>query len=205
MELDQELLALHAPPKAQRMVTLTVMAAAVFVALSLMVSLRGDMGYALSRAQPKDLGDARKLQPQDLESNSYVHVMGIPTIGRAVRFTQGMGMQYRVFPLSGQPSIYVQIEDRGGESFVRSEFSGRLVKFQDLGGRYADLATSMQRDAGLPVTPDSFLLLADEQPSSYLWTWLIALFCVGFVLLDVFFIVRWFRPVPWANDSESSP
>lgn len=204
VELDQELIALHAPPKAQRLVTLTVMAAAVFSALALLVSLRGDMGYALSKPQPVDLGDARTLSLSDLKSNSYVHVVGIPTVARAVRFTQGLGTQYRVFPLSGQPKIYVKIEDRGGESFVRSEFSGRLVSFQDLGGRYAELATSMQRDAGLPVTADSYLLLAEEQPSSYLWTWLIGVFCLGFVLLDVYFIVRWFRPVPWAEDRSST-
>jgi hypothetical protein len=73
------------------------------------------------------------------------------------------------------------------------------VSFADLGGRYADLAHSMQHDAGLPITPDSLLLLADEQPSDYLWTWFVALFCAGFVLLDVYFIVRWFKPVDWTQ------
>jgi hypothetical protein len=197
-QLDPELVALHAPPQAQRFVTLTVMAAAVFAALALLVSLLGDMGYAFARTQPVELGDARKLEMGSLESNSYVHVEGIPTVARAVRFTRGLGTRYRVFPLAGQRDLYVQIEDTGGESFVRSEFSGRLVRFEDLGRRYADLAAVMQRDAGLGITNDSFLLLADEQPGDYTWTWLVGLLCVSFVLLDVYFIVRWFKPVKWA-------
>jgi hypothetical protein len=183
------------------MVALTVMAAAVVAALALVISLSGDMGYAMGRTQPVELGDVRQLAAESLESNSYVHVKGIPTVARAVRFSRGLGTQYRVFPLAGQRQIYVQIEERGGESFVRSEFSGRLVSFGDLGGRYADLATSMQRDAGLPVTAESYLLLADEQPASYLWTWLVGALCLGFVLLDVYFIVRWFKPVKWAQET----
>ncbi|MFT3921671.1 MAG: hypothetical protein QM778_03975 [Myxococcales bacterium] len=199
-ELDQELVALNAPPQTQRVVTVTVMAAAVVAALALVVSLFGDMSYALARTQPRDLGDARQLDLSSLESNSYVHLEGIPTVARAVRFSRGLGTQYRVFPLSGQRQVYVQIEEHGGESFVRSEFSGRLVSFEDLGGRYADLAKSMQEDAGLPVTGESFMLLVDEQPSAYLWTWLVGLFCLGFVLLDAYFIVRWFKPVKWAQE-----
>jgi len=194
------LVALTAPPQTQRVVTLTVMAAAVVAALALVLSLSGDMRYAFARSQPHDLGDARQVDVASLESNSYVHLKGIPTVARAVRFTRGLGTQYRVFPLSGQRQIYVQIEEHGGESFVRSEFSGRLVTFEDLGGRYADLAKSMQQQVGLPVTGESFLLLADEQPSAYWWSWLVGVFCLGFVLLDAYFIVRWFKPVKWAQE-----
>jgi hypothetical protein len=177
------------------------MALAVVAALALVLSLMGDMGYALAKTQPRDLGDARQVDLAELESNSYVHIKAIPTVARAVRFSRGLGTQYRVFPLSGQRQIFVQIEERGGESFVRSEFSGRLVTLGDLGGRYADLAKAMEEQAGLPVTPDSFMLLADEQPGDYWWTWMVGLFCLGFVLLDAYFIVRWFKPVKWAEEN----
>jgi hypothetical protein len=176
------------------------MAAAVVAALALVISLLGEMGYALSRSKPVDLGDVRQLEPSALVSNSYVHVKGIPTVARAVRFTRGMGTPYRIFPLSGQRNVFVQIEDTGGESFVRSEFSGRLVSFDDLGRRYDDLAKVMQRDTGLPVTGDSFVLLADEQPGDYTWTWFVGLLCVALVMLDAYFIVRWFKPVKWAQE-----
>jgi hypothetical protein len=200
-DLDPELVALNAPPQTQRLVALTVMAAAVVAAMALVFSLLGDMAYALSRTQPAELGEARKLEPKSLVSNSYVHLKGVPTVARAVRFRRGLSGPYRMFPLAGQPHILVQIADKGGESFVRSEFSGRLVRFEDLGKRYADVATVLEREAGLAVTPDTFVLLADEQPNAYLWTWAVGLFCVAFVLLDVYFIVRWFKPVKWTQPS----
>jgi hypothetical protein len=196
--LDPELLAIHAPPQIQRVAALTIMAAAVVAAMALLFSLGGDMGYALSRAQPTDHGHVRTLEPSSLLSNSYVRLAGTPTLGHAVGFTRGFGTHYRVFPLAGQRTVFVQVRDTGGEAFVRSEYSGRLVTFDDLGGRYRELARVMNRDAALPVTGESFVLLADEPPSTYTWTLFVALICSAFVLLDVYFIVRWFRPVRWA-------
>jgi hypothetical protein len=133
-----------------------------------------------------------------LVSNSYVRISGLPSVARSVGFSKWLSSKYRVFPLAGQRAIYVQVEDEGGEAFVRTEFTGRLVTFNDLGGRYAGLTDVMQGDAHLPVTDASFLLLADEPPSSYAWTWVIGAFCVLFVILDLFFIIRWFRPKHWA-------
>lgn len=195
--LDPELLALHAPPQAQRLAALTIMAAAVVAAMALVLGLRGDIGYALSRSQPIDLGHVRTVDASTLVSNSYVRLAGTPTIGHALGFTRGFGAHYRVFPLAGQRTIYVQVRDGGGESFVRSEYSGRLVTLDELGGRYAELGRAMQGEAGLPVTGASFLLLADEPPGAYSWTLLVLLVCCAFVLLDVYFIVRWFRPLKW--------
>ena len=198
--LDPELLALHAPPHTQRVAALTIMAAAVVAALALLLSLRGDIAYALStRGRPIDLAEVRAVEPISLVSNSYVRVTGTPTIARTVGFARGFGTRYRIFPLAGQRTIYVQVRDDGSESFVRSEYSGRLVTFEQLGGRYAELARVMQRDVKLPVTSASFLLLADEPPVAYTWTLFVALVCAAFVLLDVYFIVRWFRPVSWAT------
>ncbi|MET0283377.1 MAG: hypothetical protein ABW352_02865 [Polyangiales bacterium] len=197
--LDPELLAIHAPPQVQRLTTLTIMAAAVVAAMALLVSLRRDMAYALSQTQLTELAHIRQLEPSALVSNSYVRIMGTPTLAHAVGFRRGFGTRYRVFPLAGQRNLYVQVPDAGGESFVRSEYSGRLVTFDDLGGRYAELARVMQRDAKLPITGESFLLLADEPPGSYTWTLFIAFACLAFVALDIYFIIRWFRPVSWAR------
>ena len=197
--LDPELLAIHAPPQGQRVAALTVMAAAVVAAMALLVSLRGDMAYALSRPQPTDLAHVRDIEPSKLTSNTFVRLTGTPTVGHAIGFTRGMGTRFRIFPLAGQRTIYVQVQDNGGESFVRSEYSGRLVTFDGMGGRYAELARVMNREAKLPVTSESFVLLTDEPPNAYTWTLFVALVCLAFVLLDVFFIVRWFKPVKWAN------
>ncbi|MDB4985366.1 MAG: hypothetical protein JWN04_544 [Myxococcaceae bacterium] len=197
--LDPELLAINAPPQAQRVAALTIMAAAVVCAMALLVSLRGDMAYSFSRTQPLDLAQVREIEPSKLVANSYVRITGLPTVGHSIGFTRGFGTRYRVFPLAGQRTIYVQVQDTGGESFVRSEYAGRLVTFDGMGGRYAELARVMSRDAGLPVTSESFVLLADEPPGAYTWTLFVALICAAFVLLDVYFIVRWFKPVKWAQ------
>ena len=197
--LDPELLALKAPPHTQRVAALTIMAAAVLAALALLLSLRSDIAYALStRGRPLDLADVRAIEPTALVSNSYVRVTGTPTVARTVGFARGLGTRYRIFPLAGQRTVYVQVRDDGSESFVRSEYSGRLVTFEQLGGRYAELTRVMQRDVKLPVTSASFLLLADAPPVSYTWTLFVALVCVASMLVDVYFIVRWFRPVSWA-------
>jgi len=175
------------------------MAAAVVCAMALLVSMRADMAYAFAKAQPTDLAHVRDIEPSSLNENTFVRVAGLPSVGHSVGFTRGLGTHYRMFPLAGQRNIYVQVQDTGGESFVRTEYTGRLVTVGSLGGRYAELARVMSRDAKLPVSGESFLLLADEPPSSYTWTLFVALICAAFVLLDVYFIVRWFRPVKWAQ------
>lgn len=203
--LDAELLALAAPPRAQRWMALLVMAAAVVAMLALVLSLRSDIAYSLVDPQPIELGPATAIAPQTLTSNSYVHLEGIPTVARAVRFQRGLGGTYRVFPLAGQRLIFVQTRDVGGESFARSEFSGRLVTFGELGGRYAELQRVMRREAGLPVGQEAYLLLDGEQPGAYTWTWLVAILCVAFALLDAYFIVRWFKPLRWMQVGPSKP
>lgn len=198
-QLDPDLVALAAPPQAQRLTALTVMAAAVVAMLALLVSLRDDMAYAFAVRTPTELGDVRNLAAHQLASNSYVSVGGVPTIARTVRFRRGLSSAYVVFPLAGQRTIYIQMPDDGGEGFVRSEYSGRLVTFASLGGRYAELAKVMRDDASLPVTEESFLLLAGEQPADYTWTWVVGVICALFGALDVYFIIRWFKPLKWAQ------
>lgn len=201
--LDPELIALAAPPHTQRLTALTVMAAAVAAMLALLISLRDDMRYALAERTPTELGGIGSVAASDLVSNSYVSLGGVPTIARAVRFRRGLGSSYVVFPLAGQRTVFVQMPDDGGEGFVRSEHSGRLVTFGSLGRRYAELVQVMRRDAELPVTEESFVLLAGEQPGDYTWTWLVGLACLVFAALDVFFIIRWFKPLKWAQVARS--
>jgi hypothetical protein len=181
------------------MAVLTVMAAAVVAAMALVMALRRDISYALASDRVVELGDVQSLHANSLVSNSYVRISGMPSVARSVGFSKWLGARYRVFPLAGQRNVYVQVEDDGGETFVRTEFTGRLVSFGDLGNRYAGLTRVMRQEAGLPVTEASFLLLAGDAPGSYAWTWIVGLLCVAFVILDAYFIVRWFKPVKWAN------
>jgi len=176
------------------------MAAAVVAALGLALSLRLDMAFTLADRAPVDLGPVGDLSVEQLPVNAYVTLSGTPTIAHAVRFTRGLGGDYRLFPLAGQRLVYVQVADRTA-AMARGQFTGRLVRFGDLGGRYAPVLDHLSRVAKQPVTRDSLVLLADEAPADYYWTWVVALFCVGFVALDSLFILRWFRPLPWAAEA----
>ena len=179
---------------------LVVMAAAVVAMLALVISLAGDMSYALAARVPAKLGPVDKLEPADalVHRDAFVNVTGVPTLGRAVRFRRGVGATYLVMPFAGPNGIFLQVEDDGGEGFVRPEYSGRLTTFGSLGRRYAQLAEVLRRDTRLNVSEDSLILLAGDQPKDYTWTWPIALACLLFTILDVFLIVRWFKPIKWA-------
>jgi hypothetical protein len=201
-ELDPELVVLAPPPQAQRLLALTVMAAAVVALLALVAGLRSDMAYALAGAQPQDLGTVSAVAAAELRSNAYVQLSGVPTVARTVEFRQGFGTVHRVFPLAGQTLVYVGLQERGGESFVRSEFTGRLVTFGELGARYSELARVMQQ-AHMPVSSETFLLLVDERPRDYRWTWLVGALSLAFIALDAFFIVRWFKPLNWSGIAPS--
>jgi hypothetical protein len=194
--VDPELLELPAPPRARRSATLVLMALVVVGAMALVLSLRHDLAYFFAPSTTVDLGDVTHVDPAALESNSYVRIAGTPMMSRAVRYRRVlMGGEYVVFPLAGQRTVYVQVED-ADELVARNEFSGRLVTFSQLGGRIGAVEGYLAGDMGLPVSGESFLILADEAPGSYAWALLLAAMALLFVIVDVFLFFRWFRPIP---------
>ena len=197
--VDPELLALPAPPRGRRFATLALMALVVVAAMALAVSLRHDIAYFFSGfaagSETIDLGDVRAVDPAELQPNSHVRVRGTPMMSRAVRYRRVMaGSRYVVFPLAGQRTVYVQVPDRD-DAVARSEFSGRLVTFSQLGGRMTAVRGYLSSEMDLPVSGESFLLLADEGPGSYAWAFLLALLAIAFVIVDVVLLLRWFRPL----------
>lgn len=194
--VDPELLALPEPPRWRRLATLVLMALVVVAASALAFSLRHDVAYFFSSPETVDLGDVRSIDPARLEPNTHVRIQGTPMVSRAVRYQRVLtGGRYIVFPLAGQRTVYVQVEDRE-DAIGRHEFSGRLVTFGQLGGRMTGVRSYLGEQLDLPVSPESFLLVADESPSSYGWALLLAALCLLFVAVDVFFLLRWFRPLP---------
>jgi hypothetical protein len=194
--VDPELLALPAPPKARRTATLVLMALVVVGALGLALSVRHDLAYFFSNAETIDLGDAQTLDASRLEGNTQVSIHGTPMMSHAVHYRRVLtGSRHIVFPLAGQRTVYVQVEDREG-ALGRGEFTGRLVKFSQTGGRMGAVRDYLSESMDLPVSGESYLLLADETPSSYTWSVLLALLCALFIILDVLLLLRWFRPLP---------
>lgn len=197
--VDPQLLALPAPPSGRRNATLVLMAFVVTCSLALVASLRHDLGYfALSfrgGAAATELGEATDLDAATLRPNSYVTIDGLPLSAGAVRFRRVLsGSEYVVFPLAGQRTVFVAIP-ASEVSTPRSSWSGRLVTFRQLGGRMTAVESYFSESLGMPVSGESFVLLADETPRDYVWSAFLALLCAAFVAMNAYLIVRWFRRI----------
>lgn len=194
-EVDPELLALPAPPPGRRLATMTLMALVVVVALALVATLRSDLAFFFARGQVRDLGAATSIAAATLEPNTLVTVSGTPMTAGTVRYRRVVtGEQYVVFPLAGQRTVLVHMTEAEAAS-PRTTYSGRLVRFADLGGRLAAVREYMAGPMDLPVTPETYVLLVDETPGSSWWAVALAILAAAFVLVDLMLIVRWFRPV----------
>jgi hypothetical protein len=193
-DVDPELLALPAPPAGRRIATLTLMAAVVVASLALAGSLRYDLAYFFSTADARDLGDVSGVAPATLRPNGFVRIAGTPMASGTVRYRRLVtGETYVVFPLAGQRTVFVHMPESEARS-GRTEFSGRLVTFGQLGGRMRSLERYFADDMGMPVSSESFVILVGESPGSYAWALGLVLLCALFVLVDVWLVLRWFRP-----------
>lgn len=205
--VDPELLALPAPPQGRRNATLVLMAFVVTCSLALCASLRYDLSYfalSFSGASAVELGEVTDLDMGSLRSNGYVTVDGLPLSAGAVRFRRVIsGTDYVIFPLAGQRTVFVAIPASQAND-PRSEWSGRLVTFRQLGGRMASVESYFAESLGMPVTGESFVLLADETPSDYVWSAFLALLCLAFALTNGFLIVRWFRKIDDVPDDAAA-
>lgn len=200
-EVDPELLALPAPPSGRRFATLALMALVVVASMALTASLRHDLRYFFASAEAAELGDVSALDPSRIVPNSYVRITGTPMASTAVRYTRVVsGETYVVFPFGGQRTVFVHVPESEAHT-ARTEFAGRIVTFSQLGGRMRGVRDYLGQQMQMPVSGESFVLLADEAPASYGWSLLLALLCAAFVAIDLWLVLRWFRPLPSDDDS----
>jgi hypothetical protein len=197
--VDGELLALPAPPRARRLLTLTLMALVAAGALGVLGGLRADIRYFFSAPRAVDVGTATGVDPAALVPNTFVRIEGMPMAALTVRYARAMsGREYAVFPLAGQRHVLVQVPvddlDRLRAS-SRRQFSGRLVTVGQLGPRFSAVRSFLAREMAVPVTSETFVLLADEAPGRYGWALVLAGLCVLFIGVNVALMVRWFRPL----------
>lgn len=175
------------------------MFATIAASLAVLGTLRADLGYFFAAERAIDLGEATAVDVAALEANSFVRVRGTPMASATVHYQRVVGADtYAIFPLAGQRAIFVSVpsESQGDEARIaRREWSGRLVTFGQLGGRLAGVRSYLRERVGMPVTRDSFVLLADEPPGSYGWALVLAGLCLVFVAVNLALVVRWFRPV----------
>lgn len=201
--VDPELVALSAPPKGRRLATMTVMALTVVASIGLIGVLRADIAYFFAPATAADLGEVTALDPASLTPNTFVRVEGTASAAHTVRYTKLLGTTtYAVFPLAGQRDVFVQVPLTDAETernLARREYSGRLTTFGQLGGRFGEVREYLGETMGVPVSSESFLILADEPPGSYGWALFLAALCALFVIVNVILMLRWFRPLPVAH------
>lgn len=195
--VDPELLALPAPARGPRLATLTLMAACAALAIGMLLTLRADVSYFFAADRPEPVGEAITVDPASLASNTFVTLEGTPMASTRVTYERVFGDRYAVFPLAGQRRILVQVPaDDGFENraSARREFSGRLVTVGDLGSRFSAVQRTFDR-MDVPVSSETFVLLADEAPGTYVWALVLAVLCALAVALDLFLLLRWFRPI----------
>ncbi len=199
-ELDPELVALPLPPRGRRFTTLAVMALAVAVALGLVSTLRHDIAYFFASSAPAHLGEASDVVPATLVSNSFAEVRGTPVLSQAVRYRRLLrGERFIVFPLAGQRTIFVHMPESALDA-PRGSYAGRLVTFGQMGRRLEGVRGFFEEAMGAPVTSESYVLFVDESPRSEGWALALAGLCLLFIALDVWLLLRWFRPLPRAAD-----
>jgi hypothetical protein len=175
---------------------MALMALVVVVALALVLSLRRDLAFFFTPGTVRDLGDVTHITPSSLEPNELVTVQGTPLSAGTVRYRRVVtGDSFVVFPLAGQRTVFVHLPESDALA-PRTSYTGRLVRFADLGGRLSSVREYLATTMEMPVTPESYVLLVDETPGTYWWVVALALLAAVFVMLDVMFIVRWFRPIP---------
>ncbi len=192
--VDPELLTLPTPPSGKRFATMALMAFVVVVALGLVASLRRDLGFFFASGGVQELGDVTALSAASLTPNTLVSVEGTPLSGGAVRYRRVVtGESYVVFPLAGQRTVFVHMTEEAAAA-PRTTYVGRLVHFSDLGSRLGSVRDYLSEAMDMPVTGESYVLLVDETPGTYWWALGLTLLCALFVLVDVYLIVRWFRP-----------
>lgn len=204
--IDPELLDLPAPAKGRKLATMALMALSIVVTLGLLASIRRDVSYFFHPSTPMALGEAVDLDPAELEPNAYVTIEGTPMASGTVGYGRILGAgRYRAFPLAGQRNLFVQVpveSEDAARTSARREFSGRLVTFGDAGGRFGTVRRFLESKMGMPVSSESYLLLADEPPSSYAGSLALVALAALAILVNFFLFLRLFRPIRVRKDAK---
>lgn len=196
-EVDPDLVALPAPARGRRLATMTLMALVVAASIALLAGLRADIAYFFAEDDVLVLGAVTEVDPASLESNTFVSVDGHAMASRTVHYSRMLGGSYAVFPLAGQRRILAHVpadEMRGGRADPRTTFSGRLVTVGELGGRFTAVKRHFEA-SDFPITRETFVVMVDEPPGTYLWALGVGILALLFVFANLLLLMRWFRPI----------
>ena len=194
-EPDPELLALPAPPKKERTVTVIVMGITAIAAAGLALALRGEALYAISSGQPADLGELASLRPKEDLDNRYVRATGLLGTQGAIRYGRAAeGDSFRLAPIAGTSNVWVEIrvpEGFEGPRYVPpTSFAGRLVPFKKAGVRHVGLASAARAQTGVAMPEDAWLLIDGGSPRASRWAVALAALFVAFAVWNLLGVAR---------------
>lgn len=206
-EPDPDLISLPAPPKRERTATVVLMTITSLVAVWMAISLSGEARYALSPGRPHELGDLTALNPTDDLTNRYVRATGLLGTAGAIRYGRAAeGDSFRLAPIAGNPSIWVEIrvpEGFEGPRFVPpTTFAGRLVPFEKAGVRHVGLRKSVLDQTQVTIPEKAWVLVDGSSPRASRWAVALAVLFLGFAAWNVMGVVRVLSRVRDASPNE---
>jgi hypothetical protein len=197
--IDEVLVGLPAPPRTRRRLLAVLLTGVSLAALFLAFQLREDVLYALARPSATSLGDGRTADPAMAGANRFVTVHVTPSMAGAVVYSRPLYPgEYLVFPVAGRDAaspLYVQVaQDAAAQALAQGDFSGRLIRFDAAGGRYARVGRYLHDALGAPVRGTTWLLVDDTPPRSLLWAPILVSLLVALALSDLLLLGRLLRP-----------
>ncbi len=203
--VDDELLALPAPPQRSKWLAFAALTLSAAASLLLVWMLRLDVAYALTVTPPRDVGDlSRATAGGDITpEGGYVRARGRVTAARAIRYDRALTVgSFRLSPVwteEGRDPVWVEVHLPEGVDTARfippEAFEGRLVRFGNAGPRYRGLAAAVSRETGAKIETTTWLLVDEGKPETMRWAPAIAFLMVAFAGWNLATLARLARKV----------
>jgi hypothetical protein len=204
-EPDPELVALPAPPRRARTITVIVLAFGTLAALLVAFGLRREVTYALAGESAAPLGDLRAVSDASLAENENRPVRAEAMLGATggIRYERPfVDDSFRALPVAGRVNpfdMWVEVRVPAGEESDRWEpprtFAGRLVRLDAAGPRHRGLKDAIEQATREHVRDGAWLLIDGEEPADARWSILLGAMFLGFAAWNVVAIARILRRV----------
>lgn len=188
-----------------------IMMAVILIGFFMIYWLRVDLVYFFRSETPLELGEVTEVNFESVESNTYIHLNGIPNPIKVVRFSKRLNKGFfRLFPLVGTTNVFVQIhvkeegieekKEKKKTSELPGEFTGRAIRFEELektgitSSSYKNIRDFFFEKFYFSIPGSAILVMDGDNPRSY-WLYpllaaLISFFIIFNSILFVSYVVR---------------
>lgn len=178
-EVDPELLELPDPPRKERSVAVAMLVVTALASVGMIAALAGDVRYAVSPAEARELGDLANAPATAMTENSFVRGHGMLGAAGAIRYERPLiPGSFRLMPVAGHPNVWVEVRVPAGAENMRyvppTTFSGRLMKLDAGGPKHRGLASALRGTTGEAVPEGAWLLVDGEAPANARWAVLLS-------------------------------